>query len=125
MIELRWTLSMFAEGNYSGGFLATEVGRRDVFRTARASLLILPAVIQTGLQLERVLSERLEDSTEETPWEEHAEIDRREFLRKTRDALARRRPLAGRARTAFQRSETVQRRLPPCSAGFLPQPCAA
>jgi hypothetical protein len=124
-MELRGTLSTLAGRNYSGGFLAAKMRRRDVFRAARASLLILPPLIRTGLQLERALSERLGDSTEEMPWEAHVEIDRREFLRKTRDTLAGRRSTAGRARTGFQGPEAVQRRPPPCPAGFPAQLCPA
>jgi hypothetical protein len=125
VIEPRGTASALPAGNRGCRLLASEMNRRDVFRTARASLLILPALIQAVFRLERVLSERLADSAEDMPWEEQVEIDRREFLRKTRDTLAGRRPPAAQARSGFGGVEAVQRRPLPSSAVCVARPRAA
>jgi hypothetical protein len=65
--------------------LEIQYGRREIFRTARTVLVITPAVIHLWWSCGSIAHARREGRSEAPPWEEQAEIDRREFLRKACD----------------------------------------
>ncbi len=94
------------------GLLALEVGRRELFRSARAGLMAIPALMQTWSLIDCVLSDRHEAPREELPWETQADIDRRDFLRKTCNSLGKRQPFIQPSYYDMEASETGQRWLP-------------
>jgi len=100
LIRLAWACPALIEGWIPHSLRGTEIGRRELLRTARAGLLAVPALVHSWWSFERILPERQEACPEELPWEEQAEIDRREFFRKACDSL-------GQPRTMERKSDTT------------------
>ena len=89
VIRLSWTYALAIKRWIPLCLLRARIGRRELFRTMRAGLLGAPALIYVWWLFKPVLGVRREADPEKVPWEEQAEIGRRDFLRKACDSLGR------------------------------------
>ena len=87
VIHLPTWYPALGEGGTAARLLRTVCGRREIFLTARNSLLAMPALIHLCWLFGPVFRDRQEACPEEFPWGEQAEIDRRDFFRKACDSL--------------------------------------